>query len=222
MDTTHLAVRKDLSTGTSLVLVDELGERHIFSAAGAHGQLSAEDCAWILEKEPRALSIASFYIMPELEERGMLELLQNARKRGTLTFADMGSDKKNQKLSGVLKFLPYLDYFLPSLYEAAEMTGKETAEEAAEIFLEKGVSCAVIKCGAEGCYYVSEKARGWISAMPVKPVDTTGAGDCMVALFISRILKGDTEEQALGFACRGASLSVLHEGASTSIRDGSH
>ena len=53
-----------------------------------------------------------------------------------------------------------------------------------------------------------------IPALPVAPADTTGAGDTFVGLFVSRIIKGVRPEDAIRFACTGASLSTLHQGAS--------
>ena len=47
----------------------------------------------------------------------------------------------------------------------------------------------------------------------VEVVDTTGAGDCLNAVFISRILKGDDIKEALKKACLGASLSTEFAGA---------
>ena len=57
------------------------------------------------------------------------------------------------------------------------MTGTETAEEAARVFRNLGSDHVIIKCGSEGCYCSDKHFSGWISAIPVRPVDTTGAGD---------------------------------------------
>lgn len=90
----------------------------------------------------------------------------------------------------------------------------QTGGDAANQYLEAGAGCVVIKCGSQGCYLASAEGNSWIPAVPVEPVDTTGAGDCMVALFISRILSGDTPKEACRYACVGASLSTLFPGAS--------
>ena len=158
-------------------------------------------------------------------------------------------DKLKQGLPGITPFLPYIDYFLPSLYDALAMTGASDAQEAAKRYLDCGVKCVVIKCGSEGCYFalgkyedegfgggklvteepvtggfaaggfasrepVSEELCGMVPAVKVDPVDTTGAGDCMSALFISRILRGESVREACRFACAGASYSTLFLGAS--------
>ncbi len=55
---------------------------------------------------------------------------------------------------------------------------------------------------------------GICPAKKVDVVDTTGAGDCMVALFVERILAGDSIKKACEYACAGASASTLYAGAS--------
>lgn len=212
--TDYLRKKPSEATGTALVLVDAAGERHTFSVKGAHSSLAKEDCKDCFGADCRAISLASLFSMPLLESDGLLWGLKAAKEKGILIFADLAADKAGQGLPGIQEFLPYIDYFLPSLYDALDMTGKVTAKEAAQTYLDCGAGHVVIKCGAEGCYYAGDGKSGWVPAAPVNPVDTTGAGDCMVALFISRILAGEEIEEACRFACLGASYSTLFPGAS--------
>ncbi|MCI5529926.1 MAG: carbohydrate kinase family protein [Blautia sp.] len=212
VNTAFIKVKNDWETGTALVLTDEAGERHIFSVQGAHSTISKDDLPEIPEF-CKAISLASLFSMPQLERDGLLVYLKEAKKKGIPVFADLASDKQKQGLTGIQKFLPYIDYFLPSLYDALAMTGAADAQEAAEKYRSLGVKCVVIKCGKDGCYYAAGKQCGHIPAPSVHPADTTGAGDCMSALFISRILKGYSVEAACRFACAGATYSTLFPGA---------
>lgn len=208
----YLVIKNTSSTGTALVLVDENGNRHTFSVQGAHSELAKEHLEGL--PLPKAVSLASLFSMPSLEADGLKEYLKTARDQGVLIFADLASDKKKQGLDGIIAFLPYLDYFLPSEYDALEMTHTTSAEDAAKVYLSCGVKNVVIKCGERGCYYSNGNTEGWVPAKKVVPVDTTGAGDCMVALFISRILCGASVKEACMYACEGASLSTCSYGAS--------
>ena len=212
--TEYIVSKKECATGTALVLVDEAGERHTFSVQGAHSTIEKADLPWDALNSCRAISLASLFSMPQLEKDGLLAFLQEAKKKGILIFADLAADKLKQGLPGIAPFLPYIDYFLPSLYDALAMTGASDAQEAAKKYLDCGVKCAVIKCGSEGCYFASAELCGTVPAVKVDPVDTTGAGDCMSALFISRILRGESVRDACRFACAGASYSTLFLGAS--------
>ncbi len=218
VDISRVRVREEAATGTALVLVDETGERHIFSVKGAHSLLSKAELGHIYEdiKTNRiiSISIASIFQMPELERDGLEELLRTAREHGVPVFADLGSDKLELGLEGIRRFLPYIDYFLPSAYDILGKTGSSTPEEAARKLRELGCSHVLIKCGADGCFVNSPGYIGRIPAIPVRPVDTTGAGDCMSAVFLVRILAGDTVENAARYACAAGSLSTLYAGAS--------
>lgn len=215
VDTTFLKAKEDCATGTAMILVDGLGERRIFSVKGAHSTLSREDVPWQLPEECKAISLASLFSMSEFEQDGLCEYLKEMKLQGKQIFADLAADKMGEGLAGIERFLPYLDYFLPSVYDVLKMTGAETAEEAARFFYNAGVGHVIIKCGEKGCYCLDPEFQGWIPAVPVKVVDTTGAGDCMVAVFIARILAGDSMKAACQYACAAASYSTTFTGACT-------
>ncbi|HIV16616.1 MAG TPA: carbohydrate kinase family protein [Candidatus Alectryocaccobium stercorigallinarum] len=217
VDISHLLEKPDYPTGTSLILLDSHAERSIFSVrGGAYAALKKEDIKNVLPSGVKALSIASFFIEYELErDGGMEEILCEARKRGIRTFADLSHDKSHLGLDGIKRFLPYIDWFLPSIYDAEQMNKVKGAEANARAYKELGCKNVIIKCGAKGCYVLSEEFAGWIDAREIEPVDTTGAGDCMVALFIGALLKGCGVKEACCFACDGATYSTLFPGAST-------
>ena len=158
--TDFIPVKEESQTGTALVLVGNDGERHTFSVEGAHSSLMLTDLpnlfddgeAFFARNSVKGLSIASIFSMPFLEGRGLFEILQTAKKKGILTFADLSSDKLRQGMGGVRRFLPYIDYFMPSIYDALEMTGKTTPEGAADAYRAIGAANVIIKMGEKGCY----------------------------------------------------------------------
>ncbi len=222
VDVSLIKEKEDCATGTAMVLVSEDGERRTFSVQGAHSTLASGDVPKMedLPETCCAISLASLFSMPEWEADGLLEYLKEAKEKRLLIFADLAADKLGLGLEGIRRFLPYIDYFLPSLYDVRSMTGTETAEEAAEAFHDLGVANVIIKCGERGCYYSAGKGsgmQGWADAIPVKVVDTTGAGDCTVAAFISRIIKGYSLKDACWYACAAGSYSTMFAGASTAV-----
>lgn len=220
VNTGYLAVKDEFPTGTALVLVDEQGERRIFSVKGAHSLIGKGELSGCFRDNfvPwKAVSLASLFSMPEAEKDGLEEFLKTVKDNSIDVFADLAADKNKQGLDGIRRFLPYIDYFLPSLYDALEMTGTSDAGSAAQVYRSLGVKNVIIKCGADGCYFCTEDKCGWIPAVKVSPVDTTGAGDCMTAFLISRILEGDGIEAACRYACAGASYSTLFPGASMKV-----
>lgn len=215
VNTSYVRMRDDARTGTSLVLIDSGGERRIFSASGAERMLMMEDLPDPVPEGVEAITIASLFGLDNLERSGLDEYLLRARKQGVLVFADAVYDKYGIGLNGIRHLLPQIDYFLPSSYEAETLTGSGTPEESAAKLKELGSANVIIKCGAQGVFADTEEYRGWIPAHKVDPVDTTGAGDCFVATFITGIVKGYPVKEAISFACGAASYSTLSLGAST-------
>ncbi len=215
VDTDGLLEKAEYPSGTALILLDEEGQRTVFSVKGAYCELEKKDLPDPFPKELQAISIAGLFTEAKLEaDGGLLSFLGEAKKRGIPVFADLANDKLGQGFDGIRPFLSYIDYFLPSLPDAVKMNRVERPEENAKIYRKAGCPNVLIKCGADGWYVSSDGFEGWVRAVPVHPLDTTGAGDSMVALFISRILKGETIFQACRYACGGATYSTLFAGAS--------
>ncbi len=217
VDTSLVCVRDGSETGTSLVLIDDKGERHIFYISGAERLLYMEDLPDPIPEEVKAISLASLFGLDNLERNGLDEYLARAREKGILVFADSIYDTQGLGLNGIRHLFPHIDYFVPSSYEAAALSGTKTPEESAAFFRSCGAKNAIIKCGADGVFADCESFKGWIPSIRVNTVDTTGAGDCFVATLISGILRNHSTEEACRLACGAASYSTLSLGASTAV-----
>jgi ribokinase len=71
----------------------------------------------------------------------------------------------------------------------------------------------VVTLGAEGVLFSTGGAITHIAAPVVKPVDTTGAGDCFVGWFSTGVAEGLNIEEAVRRSCQAASLAVTRPGA---------
>ena len=215
VDPSMVCVREHGRTGTSMILVDRMGERRIFSATGVEREIRMEDLPDPVPDGVKAITLASLYGLDYLERDGLEDYLKRARKKGILVFADTVYDKYGLGLDGIRHLLPHIDYFLPSCYEASALAGAEKPEEIAAFFRKLGVKNVLIKCGADGICMNAPGFRGWVPAMKVKPLDTTGAGDCFAASFLTGIVKGFSAREACSMACCAASFSTQYLGAST-------
>ena len=215
VDTSLVCVRKDGRTGTSMILVDREGERRIFSASGVEREIRMEDLPDPVPDGVKAITLASLYGLDYLERDGLEDYLARARQRGIPIFADTVYDRYQLGLDGIRHLLPQIDYFLPSFYEARALVGTDTPEQTAAAFREAGVKNVLIKCGADGIYMDTLSFAGWVPSMKVDPLDTTGAGDCFAASFVTGIVKGYFAQKACAIACCAASYSTLYLGAST-------
>ncbi len=215
VDSSLVRVRENARTGTSLVLIDDRGERTIFSMSGAERDLRMDDLPDPVPDGVEAISLASLFGLDHLERDGLDDYLDKAREKGILIFADTIYDKYGIGLQGIKHLFPHIDYFLPSSYEAATLSGAKTPEQSAAFLKGLGAKNVIIKCGGDGVYADCDSFRGKVPAMKVDPLDTTGAGDCFVAAFIAGILRGYSAQDACRLACNAASYSTLSLGAST-------
>ncbi len=115
----------------------------------------------------------------------------------------------------------YLDWFTPNETETAFYTGIEVnnmddVQAAANILLSKGVKNVVITLGKRGAYWTNGKASVVVEAYPVKPVETTGAGDTFNGALAVALGQGASPAEALRFANAAASISVSRHGAAES------
>lgn len=197
---------------------------------GHHRFLTGERRCWGLrdrEIDPgifasaRALSIGSLYGLDSLDRDGAKPLeaiLKTCREAGTLTVADMNLDMYRlgpRHYDGIYR---YIDYVIPSLDEAAYVTGERDERRMADYFLEKGAAHAIIKLGGEGCYVRSREAAFYQDPFDIRPVDTTGCGDNFTGGLVHALLKKAPLEQAVLFASATAALHATGIGSSGVVR----
>jgi sugar/nucleoside kinase (ribokinase family) len=143
--------------------------------------------------------------------------VRQARRTGTLVFADVGWDDTDEWPASALAMLSDCYAFLPNSAEAMRYTRAGSPEEAARR-LAGLVPVVVVTCGSDGAIAI-DSATGELvhtPAVPVAALDPTGAGDVFMAGFILGTLDGWPLEQRLAFANLIASLSVQHFGGSLS------
>ncbi|MHC1786375.1 MAG: carbohydrate kinase family protein [Christensenellales bacterium] len=113
-----------------------------------------------------------------------------------------------EKAGRLLPILHRLTALKPNLREAQQLSGQSSPEAAASALLDRGVAQVYVSCGAEGLYYASRQAAGYLTALPVPEAPATGAGDAMVAGLSLAIAQGlDIGAAArLGQQCAAAHL----------------
>jgi sugar/nucleoside kinase (ribokinase family) len=102
--------------------------------------------------------------------------------------------------------------------EALKISGGTDVRSAARLFLDRGVKTVVIKRGGNGCAVFEREGELWARAVPVKTLDTTGAGDCFTGGFLAGLLRGATIEEASRLANACGALSASRMGSVTGLR----
>lgn len=214
----YITVEDGLTTGMNVVLIDEDGERSFLTNPnGSLRKLCKDDILPYIDSFADIVSFASIFVSPKLSVNDMDELFKAIKaKSGRILTADMTKAKNGEKLEDIKKLLKYIDYIFPNEEEIALLTGISDAVKNAELLVEAGVKCAVIKCGKRGCIIKTRDEFYEIPAYLVeKPVDTTGAGDSFVAGFLWGLSEGMSLEECGRFACKIAANTVKSVGATS-------
>ncbi len=172
IDTGNVIVVPGGSTGLSVILNRGV-DRAILTHPGLIPELRAEDIPDSLLRQARHLHVASYFLQPHLQE-GMPGLFEKARSFGLTTSLDTNYDPSEQ-WHGFDRLLSVTDIFLPNEAEAKSLARVEEVKEAAAILGGK-VETLAIKLGARGALGVRDGVTISVPSIPVRVVDTVGAG----------------------------------------------
>ena len=178
------------------------------------------------EKDPgrftgaKALLLGSLFRAPFDDPEVIHSVVKNAKAAGQLVVADTKLPNfRFLALGDIGDSLPLIDIITPNEDEARYFTGKDEPEDMADVFLGCGVRRVLIKLGSKGCLMKDNTQILRLPAIPIDPVDATGAGDHFAAGYISEILRGASAEEALRFANACGAVCTTAAGAGTALKD---
>lgn len=216
-----LESRADAATSTTAVLIDPSGERSFAHHGGAPAVI---DLAFVRRQLPwfgasRLALVGYLGLLPGLEA-DLAEALAEIRATGCLVALETaGSGGTLAQVSGAL---PSVDVYVPSLDEARHQTGLDDPRAIVECYRRHGAPGIVgVKLGTKGTL-LSPSAGEWIDvpcvAAPGPVVDTTGAGDSLLAGLLTGILRGMPPREAALLGAATAACCVTGLGATAGLR----
>ncbi len=214
IDTRFIGTDNEHPSGVALIGVDAQGENSIMVAAGSNGYLDEQMVEEALESIHEPAIILTQLEIP-------LDTVELAIKKGV---AKGWKVIVNPAPARLINKAAFRDLYLltPNEYEAEILTGVrvtniDSAEQAAQTLRQLGVSNVVITLGSRGAFLHTQSLGKVIAAPTVAPIDTTAAGDCFNGAIAVALSQGMELEEAVGFACRAASVSVTRMGAQSSM-----
>jgi sugar/nucleoside kinase (ribokinase family) len=157
---------------------------------------------------PRHVHFAGLIIQPELPS-----LLLSWREQGIRVSMDCQHREETLDSPFVREILSNLDIFMPNAVEAQRLTRTDNLASAINI-LAHIVPLVVIKNGDQGAIARTRNSEYTAPAIPVTPLDTTGAGDVFNAGFLAAYLRGQDVESCLRWGNFCGGLSTLGYGGS--------
>lgn len=217
IDLRGLKTRSHCSTSATMVLVHPDGERSFLHHIGANALFSLSDVDFSQIQECGVLHIAGALVMPGIDGPPTAQILRTARRHGIVTTLDTAWDASGRWLKTLESCLPHLDYFMPSLEEALELSKLQQEEEILDFFLDRGCVTVILKMGEYGAVAKNSAGTIKVQAIPSHAVDCTGAGDCFAAGFLRGLLEGWELERCLRLGNAAGALCVRAIGATSGI-----
>jgi ribokinase len=199
-------------TGIALITVDAKSENSIIVIPGAN---RAWDTAPAIAIQPGDIVLAQLEIPLAI----VTAAFRAAKSGGGTTILN---PSPHQPLPKVL--LAATDILVLNEIELGQMAGRgvdladpNAVIAAARLLIGFGPATIVVTLGARGAIVVTVDQATPIPAHSVKPVDTTGAGDCFTGALAAGLLAGHPIDVAATRASKAAALSVTRDGASASF-----
>jgi sugar/nucleoside kinase (ribokinase family) len=204
----NVIIHSDGQTGLSVILNHQT-DRAILTHPGLIPELQASDIPDALLTRSRHLHVASYFLQTRLQP-DLPHLFRRAHSLGLTTSLDTNYDP-SEKWTDFDELLSVTDVFLPNQTEALSITHSQDAESASRQLAQK-VKLVAVKLGADGALACQNDSITRASSIPVKVVDTVGAGDTFDAGFIYGYLNGWEIEKSLQLACVCGALSTQQAG----------
>jgi ribokinase len=197
------------ATAIAVIGIDHAAENQIMVASGANldthpGQVEDADLA------PGVTVLCQ----NEIDPAATFALLGRAKAKGARTILNLAP------ASAVAPdVLEALDVLVVNEIEASMATGRAGGEDPAGLARElagrHGLTC-VVTLGGSGALAIGPGEALRIGALPIMPVDTTGAGDAFVGVLAAALDEHQSLRAALRRASVAAGLACLQIGAQTS------
>ncbi|WP_225026884.1 carbohydrate kinase family protein [Xinfangfangia pollutisoli] len=222
VDCRCIARTDQAQTSATILPVRPNGERPALHVPGTAALFSLTPADHPAVLDARILHLGGTGLLRRFDGRPSVDLLAAAKARGLVTTFDL-IQATPAVAALVAPMLPFVDWFVPSIEEARELTGLSDPAQVAQALHDQGAANVVLTLGAEGVYArAADGATLRLPAHDIRVVDTTGCGDCFTAGVITGLTKGWDLEQTLRFATAASArvaMALGSEGMLTSFAD---
>ncbi|OWZ83029.1 ribokinase [Natranaerobius trueperi] len=204
----------DINTGNAFITVDSKGNNTILVYSGANSKV---DLKWVdnFKKDIRE----SDFLLTQLETP-----LDIVTKGIELAF-DVGTKVVLNPAPGLTlpnELLEKVYLLTPNQTELSIISGREIKTDddlitASRSLIDLGVQNVVVTLGSKGALHIDKTSYTFIESFNVNAIDTTAAGDSFTAGLTFGIWRGKSIKEALQYASAVSALTVIKEGAQSSL-----
>lgn len=203
-------------TGLCVAVTDASAERSFITHVGVEGVLQAEDLASETATGEDWVMVSGYSLLHAGKADPLLAWLQQGGAAGALVF-DPGPLACNPHIPGAEQLLARLAIWSSNREEALQFTAADNLEQALERLaarLPEG-ALVILRDGPQGCWLARDDWRMQIPGFAVQAVDTNGAGDAHIGVFLASLAAGFSEPAAAARANAAAAVAVTRRGPAT-------
>lgn len=201
--TDHIA-RGATPTGHAIIAVDDGAENAIILFPGANRHIGMAAVGAAL-----AGAVPGDWLLLQNETSAGVEAARQAKAQGLkVAYCAAPFDS-----AAVREILPFTDLLSVNEVEEAQLLADLPTEALAG-------TARLVTYGAKGAAWRADGQDVAVPALPVTPVDTTGAGDTFLGYALAGLDQGHDIAQSLARAAAAAALQVTRPGAAEAIPDG--
>ena len=213
VDTTYIQTSKG-ATGVALITVDKNAQNSIVVSPGANFEVKEDD----IDNNIEAIKNSDIVVLQlETPLNTIKYELNKAKELNKYTILNPAPAVKLDD-----EIIKNVDLLTPNETELEIISGvsietEEDIQKAAQIMIEKGVKELIVTLGSKGSLYINKEKSMFKKAYKVEAVDTTAAGDSYTGALAVALSQDKNIEDAMDFASKVGALSVLKEGAQSSL-----
>ncbi|MBI9098315.1 MAG: bifunctional hydroxymethylpyrimidine kinase/phosphomethylpyrimidine kinase [Spirochaetaceae bacterium] len=209
VDMNHVKILNESPTSTYLSILDE--KKDMISAISSMSIMDNFNTDYI-DRNHRLINSASILVIDANLPGEIINHLIS-KYRNMAIFIDTVSTAKAEKVKDIIGRFHTIK---PNILEAEVLSGMkiyslDDMKKASLVLLDKGVKRVFLTMGEKGILYSDSDQSFLYKSEPVKPVNTTGAGDAFTAALTYCFLMDYSIIQTLDFASSASALTVLHE-----------
>ncbi|WP_193337590.1 ribokinase [Devosia beringensis] len=199
------------ATGIAMIFVDAAGENVIAVLPGANGAITPDDA------ETAMAGLGSqdlLLVQQEIPQAATRRALELARAQGVTSLLNTAPF-----LADTADLAPLASIVVANETEFALLSGRPESELDAAMadWAAKHDQILIVTLGGAGVKAIAHGQTLTIPALPIKPIDTVGAGDTFVGYLAAGLDAGLDLETALRRAAAAGSLACLKPGAQPAI-----
>ena len=213
VDTTYIQTAKG-ATGVALITVDKNAQNSIVVSPGANFEVKEDD----IDNNIEAIKNSDIVVLQlETPLNTIKYVLNKAKELNKYTILNPApAVKLDDEIIKNVDLLTPNETELEIISEVSIET-EEDIQKAAQIMIEKGVKELIVTLGSKGSLYINKEKSMFKKAYKVEAVDTTAAGDSYTGALAVALSQDKNIEDAMDFASKVGALSVLKEGAQSSL-----